>query len=41
LVLAAGIESGLWLDSIWMATIGLILLTIVNRIRSTLQDASK
>jgi CDP-diacylglycerol---glycerol-3-phosphate 3-phosphatidyltransferase len=40
LVLAVGIKSGLWLDLVWMATIGLLLRTIVNRVNNTLQDAS-
>jgi CDP-diacylglycerol--glycerol-3-phosphate 3-phosphatidyltransferase len=40
LVLAAGIRSELWLNLVWMATIGLLLRTIVNRVNNTLQDAS-
>jgi CDP-diacylglycerol---glycerol-3-phosphate 3-phosphatidyltransferase len=38
LLLASGIESGLWLNLIWIATILLLLVTIVNRVNSTLQE---
>ncbi len=40
LILASGIESGLWLNLIWIATIGLLLLTIVNRVNNSLKEVT-
>lgn len=38
LLLAWGVTPGLWLDCTWLAAIGLLIWTILNRIRSSLKE---